>query len=53
MIFSEMDKKGHNESGKNTCNFYLLPTIRIYNGDGIYIAVELAWFNKYLRFTIR
>ena len=34
--------------GKYTRDFYILPTILIHNGDGIYHTLELAWLKWYV-----
>ena len=34
--------------GTYTRDFYILPTIVIHNGDGIYKTTELAWLKWYV-----
>ena len=36
--------------GHFTRNFYILPTIIINNGDGIYTTLEFAWLKWYIGF---
>ena len=37
--------------GRFTRDFYVLPTILIHRGDGLYTTVELAWFKWYIGFV--
>ena len=37
--------------GKYTRDFYLIPTILIHNGDGLYKTIELAWLKWYIGFS--
>lgn len=36
--------------GHFTRDFYILPTIIIHNGDGIYTTLEFAWLKWYIGF---
>ena len=36
--------------GRYTREFYVLPTILIHRGDGLYTIVELAWLKGYIGF---
>jgi len=36
--------------GSYTRDFYILPTVIIHNGDGIYTTFELAWLKWYVGF---
>lgn len=36
--------------GKNNRDCFLLPTILIHNGDGIYKTIELVWLCWYIGF---
>ncbi len=38
--------------GKFAKDFYILPTILIHNGDGIYTSIELAWLKWYIGIVI-
>lgn len=38
--------------GKFTKDFYILPTILIHNGDGIYTSIELVWLKWYIGIVI-
>lgn len=38
--------------GTYTSDFYLLPTVFIHRGDGIYTTVEFAWLKWYFGFAI-
>ena len=38
--------------GKYAKDFYILPTILIHNGDGIYTSIELAWLKWYIGIVI-
>lgn len=38
--------------GSYTRDFYILPTVIIHKGDGIYTTVEFAWLKWYVGFTI-
>ena len=37
--------------GQFTRDFYLLPTILIHHGDGIYTTIEFAWLKWYIGFS--
>lgn len=38
--------------GKFTKDFYILPTILIHNGDGIYTSIELVWLKWYIGIVV-
>lgn len=38
--------------GSYTRDFYILPTVIIHKGDGIYTTVEFAWLKWYAGFII-
>lgn len=39
--------------GKYTRDFYILPTVIIHNGDGIYTSIEFAWLRWYIGVVIQ
>ncbi len=39
--------------GKYIRDFYILPTVIIHNGDGIYTSIELAWLRWYIGIVIQ
>lgn len=38
--------------GKYTRDLYILPTLLIHNGDGIYHLIEIAWLKWFVGFRI-
>ena len=38
-------------SGTYIRDFYLIPTILLHNGDGIYYSLEIAWLKWYIGFS--
>ena len=37
--------------GRFTRDFYILPTILMHRGDGIYTTLEFAWLKWYIGFS--